>query len=49
LSWFVALFAFRSGEFQESYTLVSKALAVYPNHNDSKELKETLEKLFAVL
>lgn len=45
----LALFAFRSGEFQEAYTLVTKALAVYPNHNDSKELKENLEKLFAVL
>jgi NifB/MoaA-like Fe-S oxidoreductase len=44
-----ALFAYRAGEFQESYSLVNKALAIYPNHNDSKELKETLEKLFAMI
>jgi tetratricopeptide repeat protein 8 len=44
-----ALFAYRAGEFQESYSLVTKALVIYPNHNDSKELKETLEKLFAMI
>lgn len=46
---YVALFAYRSGEFQEAYSLVCKALTVFPNHNDSKELKENLEKLFAVI
>jgi hypothetical protein len=45
----VALFAYRAGEFQEAYSLVTKALTVYPNHNDSKELKDTLEKLFAMI
>jgi tetratricopeptide repeat protein 8 len=44
---FVALLAFRSGDFQESFSLVSKALQLYPNHHDSKELKENLEKLFS--
>lgn len=43
----LALLAFRSGDFQESYSLVSKSLQIFPNHNDSKELKENLEKLFS--
>mmetsp|Transcript_19896 Transcript_19896/g.28602 ORF Transcript_19896/g.28602 Transcript_19896/m.28602 type:complete len:502 (-) Transcript_19896:249-1754(-) len=44
-----ALFAFRSGEFQEAFNLVTKALSVYPNHSESKELKENLEKLFGAI
>ena len=43
----VALLAYRSGDFQEAFSLVSKSLALFPGHNDSKELKENLEKLFS--
>jgi hypothetical protein len=34
------------GEFQEAYTQCEKALAVYPNHHDSKELLTLLQKMF---
>ena len=43
----IALLLYRLGDFQDAYTNVSKSLEVYPNHDDSKELKETLQKLFA--
>lgn len=42
-----ALLLFRLGDFQEAYLNVCKALEVYPNHDDSKELKDSLAKLFA--
>jgi len=32
------MLAFRVGDFQESFGLVQKALAVYPDHADSVEL-----------
>lgn len=41
-----ALLAYRMGDFQESYNLVSKALQIYPNHVDSKELQQLLQKTF---
>jgi tetratricopeptide repeat protein 8 len=42
-----ALLLYRLGDFQEAYSNVCKALEIYPNHDDSKELKDTLQKLFA--
>ena len=41
-----ALMFYRMGEFQEAYTHCEKALAVYPNHHDSKELLTLLQKMF---
>lgn len=48
LTMWLALMAFRSGEFQDAFSLVCKALAIYPNHQDSKELKENLDKFFTL-
>lgn len=41
-----ALMAYRMGDFQEAYTYASKALKLYPNHLDSKELLNLLHKTF---
>lgn len=41
-----ALLLFRTGDFQESYSNVCKSLDIYPNSDDSKELKDSLQKLF---
>lgn len=40
------LMAYRTGDFQEAYQNVNKALKIYPNHGDSKELQEVLRKMF---
>lgn len=44
-----ALLSYRLGEFQEAHQKVSRALKLFPNHSDSKELKENLEKLFSTV
>jgi tetratricopeptide repeat protein 8 len=41
-----ALMFYRMGEFQEAHKYAEKALAVYPNHHDSKELLLLLQKMF---
>lgn len=42
----LALLAYRTGDFQDAHNYVSKALQIYPNHIDSKELLSTLQKTF---
>lgn len=44
-----ALMAYRMGDFQEAYSFTQKALSLYPNHTDSKELETLLAKIFAVM
>jgi hypothetical protein len=34
------------GDFQDAYTFAAKALKVYPNHLDSRELQSLLQKTF---
>jgi len=41
-----ALLAYKMGDFQESFTLVQKALAAYPGHTESKELSKQLKAAF---
>lgn len=43
------LLAFKLGEFQESFELTHKALEAYPEHVESKELKDQLESHFQTL
>jgi hypothetical protein len=43
---FSALMAYRMGDFQDSYTSVQKALALYAAHSDSKELQGLLHNMF---
>ncbi|OMJ89326.1 hypothetical protein SteCoe_8529 [Stentor coeruleus] len=45
----LALLAFRTGQMQESFSLVSKSLAIFPEHADSKELMKTLRSQFESL
>jgi hypothetical protein len=35
------------GDFQEAYLAAEKALKIYPNHVDSKELLNILSKMFS--
>jgi tetratricopeptide repeat protein 8 len=44
-----AFLAFKMGDFQESFELVSKALEAYPDHTDSKELLKQLKNHFSLL
>eukprot|EP00741_Cyanophora_paradoxa_P011225 tig00020554_g10845.t1 len=44
-----ALLAFKLGDFQESFELVSKALEAYPDHSDSHELMKQLKHHFTHL
>lgn len=44
-----ALLAYKLGNHQESYKLVSKSLEAYPNHSDSQDLKGQLKALFTML
>lgn len=44
-----ALVANRVGDLQDSFDLVSKSLAAFPEHTDSKELLNTLRKFFTKL
>ena len=39
--------SYRMGDFQEAYTCTQKALKIYPNHGDSKELLMLLQKMFS--
>ena len=39
-----AFLMFRNGEFKESFEMVEKALELYPEHEDSKQLKRNLQK-----
>jgi tetratricopeptide repeat protein 8 len=41
-----ALMSYRMGDFQDSYTLASKALKLHSQHVDSKELQSMLQKTF---
>lgn len=41
------LVSYRAGEYQDSYTSVQKAITVFPDHADSKELLKILQKCFA--
>lgn len=41
--------AYRMGDFQEASKYVNKALALYPNHTDSQELQNLLQKIFAAM
>ena len=43
------LLAFKLGDFQESFTLTTKALDVYPDHAESLELKRQLKQHFTSL
>lgn len=42
-----ALLLWKRGDFQESYKMVQKALELFPEHVDSKELKKNLTQHFA--
>ena len=44
-----ALMAYRMGDFQEAYSCSEKALLLYPNHTESKELRLLLAKIFSVM
>ena len=39
--------SYRMGDFQEAYTCTQRALKIYPNHGDSKELLVLLQKIFS--
>lgn len=43
-----ALIAYRMGEFQDSYILIQKALEIYPNSINGKELYNELHELFFI-
>ena len=44
-----ALLAFKTGDFQESFDLVSKALSAYPEHTESLDLLKQLKSHFSLL
>lgn len=44
-----ALVSFKMGDFQESFEQVEKALATYPDHSDSQELRKQLQQHFTLL
>jgi tetratricopeptide repeat protein 8 len=44
-----ALLAFKSGDFQEAYQQVNKALAIFPGHTESRELLAALKQQFALI
>ena len=43
------LLAYKFGEFQESYNLTKKAIDIFPDHADSKELMKTLTQHFSLV
>ncbi len=43
----LALAAYRTGEYQDSFNAVKKALGIFPDHADSKELLKLIQKCFA--
>jgi tetratricopeptide repeat protein 8 len=44
-----ALLAFKSGDFQDSFDLVTKALNVFPEHTESLQLLKQLKSHFSLL
>eukprot|EP01035_Chromulina_nebulosa_P017226 gene17226-22751_t len=42
-----ALMSYRLGDFQDAYAYTEKSLKVYPNHVDSQDLLNILQKLFS--
>lgn len=44
-----ALLAFKLGDFQESFELVTRALELYPEHSDSLDLLKQLKQQFCSL
>ena len=44
-----ALLSFKLGDFQQSFDQLSKAIALYPEHNESQELLKQLKQHFALL
>jgi tetratricopeptide repeat protein 8 len=44
-----SLLAFKLGDFQQSYELVTKALEAYPEHTESQELLKQLKQHFTML
>ena len=44
-----ALMAFKAGDFQDSFDLVSKALSAFPDHTESHELLKQLKSHFSLL
>jgi hypothetical protein len=45
----LALLSYKLGDFQDSYQLVQKALTVFPDHADSKDLVKLLRQHFMML
>ena len=45
----LALCNYKNSDYQEAYKLVKKALSIYPDHIESKELKKTIEDVLSVL
>ena len=44
-----ALWAMKTGEYQESYALVNKVLSIYPEHIESIELKRQLDEILVIV
>ena len=44
-----AYLMFKRGEFAESYTMVQRALELFPEHQDSKQLLKDLQKHFSCM
>jgi tetratricopeptide (TPR) repeat protein len=42
----LALMHYKLGDFQEAHNFVRKALALYPGHLESQDLKQNLTRLF---
>jgi hypothetical protein len=34
------------GDFQDAFALVNQSLAAYPGHDDARELRDALQKMF---
>lgn len=46
---FVALLAFKMGDFQDAHAKVSRALELYPMHSDSLELQRQLQQFLSMM
>ena len=44
-----ALAAFKTSDYQECYKLLKKALGIYPEHSESKELLKIIEELLTII
>lgn len=49
LPFLSALLAYKVGDFHDSFTKVNAALATYPNHSDSLELKKQLQHFLTMM